>query len=367
VACAEPQTNPIPSLRQFKGTPEMYAYTYTEYGSPDVLNYVELPTPTPKANEVLIRIVATTVSAGDWRARSLTMPAGLGLVEQLVFGITRPRKPVLGTEFSGIIEDVDADVTAFKSGDAVIGFPGAKFGAHAEYITKPATVKIVLKPKNLSFAEAAAIPFGATTAYDFLINKGKLCAGERVLINGASGSVGSACVQLAKHLGAEVTAVCSAANTDLVRSIGANHVIDYNTEDFVKESPQYDMVVDTVGTAPWARTRHALVPNGRMLMIAGSTSDMILGGLKARLRGKRMIGGVASEAVEILQKVVDLTAASDFHPVIDRNFDFLQMVAAHAHVDTGHKKGNVVVTVKSEGRARLHADEGFQLVETAHV
>ena len=175
----------------------MYAYTYTEYGSPDVLNYVELPTPTPKANEVLIRVCATTVSAGDWRARSLTMPAGLGLVGRLVFGITRPRKPVLGTELSGIIEDVGADVIAFKSGDAVIGFPGAKFGAHAEYITMPADGKIVLKPENLSFEEAAAIPFGATTAYDFLINKGKLRAGERVLINGASGSVGSACVQLA--------------------------------------------------------------------------------------------------------------------------------------------------------------------------
>jgi NADPH:quinone reductase-like Zn-dependent oxidoreductase len=345
----------------------MYAYTYTEYGSPDVLKYVELPTPTSKANEVLIRVCATTVSAGDWRARSLTMPAGLGLVGRLVFGITRPRKPVLGTEFSGIIEDVGADVTAFKPGDTVIGFPGAKFGAHAEYITMPADGKIVLKPKNLSFEEAAAIPFGATTAYDFLINKGKLCAGERVLINGASGSVGSACVQLAKHLGAEVTAVCSAANADLVRSIGADHVIDYNTEDFVEEVPLYDMVVDAVGTAPWFRTRHALVPKGRMLMIAGSTSDMILGGLKARLDGKRLIGGVASEAVSILREVVDLTAAGDFHPVIDRNFDFSQMVSAHAHVDTGHKKGNVVVTVTPTGKTGLHAIEDLQFMGTADV
>jgi NADPH:quinone reductase-like Zn-dependent oxidoreductase len=345
----------------------MYAYTYTEYGSPDVLNYVELPTPTPKANEVLIRIVATTVSAGDWRARSLTMPAGLGLVGRLVFGITRPRKPVLGTDLSGVVEAIGADVTTFQPGDAVIGFPGAGFGAHAEYITMPADGKIVRKPENLTFEEAAAIPFGATTAYDFLINKGKLRAGERVLINGTSGSVGSACVQIAKHFGAEVTGICSASNADLVRDIGADRVIDYNVEDFTKEGPQYDMVVDTVDTAPWDRARHALVPNGRMLLIAGSTSDMILGWLKARLRGKRLIGGVASESVDILRKVVDLAAAGDFHPVIDRSFDFSQMIAAHTHVDTGHKKGNVVVTVNQISKSPRTADEELRLGAAVHV
>lgn len=345
----------------------MYAYTYTEYGSPDVLNYVELSTPTPKTNEVLIRIVATTVSAGDWRARSLTMPAGLGLVGRLVFGITRPRKPVLGTDLSGVVEAIGADVTTFQPGDAVIGFPGAGFGAHAEFITMPADGNVVHKPETLNFEEAAAIPFGATTAYDFLINKGKLRAGERVLINGASGSVGSACVQIAKHFGAEVTGICSATNADLVRSIGADRVIDYNTQDFTKEGPQYDMVVDTVDTAPWDRARHALVPNGRMLLIAGSTSDMILGWLKARLRGKRLIGGVASESVDILRKVVDLAADGTFHPVIDRSYDFSQMIAAHTHVDTGHKKGNVVVTIKSQSNAHSHDDEDLQMAETAHV
>jgi NADPH:quinone reductase-like Zn-dependent oxidoreductase len=231
----------------------------------------------------------------------------------------------------------------------------------------PEDGNIVLKPESLSFEEAAAIPFGGTTAYDFLINKGKLRPGERVLINGASGSVGSACVQLAKHFGAEVTGICSAANADLVREIGADHVIDYAATNFTEDGPLYDMVVDTVGTAPWFRTRHALVAKGRMLMIAGSTSDMFLGGLKARLRGKRMIGGVASEAVSILQEVVDLTVASDFRPVIDRNFDFSQMVSAHAHVDTGHKKGNVVVTVTPTGKIDLHAAKDHQFMETTHV
>lgn len=326
----------------------MYAYSYSEYGSADVLKYVELPIPTPKANEVLIRVFATTVSAGDWRARSLTMPAGMGLIGRLVFGISGPRKQILGTEFSGVIETAGADVSAFKSGDAVIGFPGASFGSHAQYIVMPATGKIVAKPEGLSFEVAAAIAFGGTTAYDFLVNKGKLRAGERVLINGASGSTGSACVQLAKYLGANVTGVCSAANSDLVRSIGADRVIDYNTEDFARNGSQYDVIVDTVGTAPWKRSQQALVTGGRMLMIAGSSSDMMLGGLKARLRGKRLIGGVASEAVAILQKVVNLTADGHLHPVIDRVFAFSQMVAAHTHVDTGHKKGNVVVRVATD-------------------
>lgn len=334
----------------------MYAYTYTQYGSPDVLNHVDLPTPSPKANEVLIRICATTVSSGDWRARSLTMPAGLGFIGRLVFGITRPRKPVLGTEFSGVIDAVGADVTMYHQGDAVIGFPGAGFGAHAEYIVMPENGKIVRKPDTLNFEEAAAIPFGATTAYDFLNNKGKLRAGERVLINGASGSVGSVCVQMAKQMGAEVTGVCSTANIDLVLALGADHVIDYTMTDFTTLGAQYDMVIDTVGSAPWARSQHALVPRGRMLLIAGSTSDMFLGALKARLKGKRLIGGVASESVEVLRKVVQMATDGHFRPVIDRCFDFSQMIAAHAHVDTGHKKGNVVVTLNSQNNDQNSAE-----------
>ncbi len=324
----------------------MLAYTYSQYGSPDVLEETEIPTPTPKANEMLIKVHATTVSAGDWRARSLMMPTGLGWMGRLVFGVFGPRKPVLGTELSGVIEAVGDDVTTYQPGDAVIGFPGANFGAHAEYITMPADGKILHKPETLSFEDAAAIPFGATTAYDFLINKGQLRPGERVLINGASGSTGSACVQLAKHFGADVTGVCSAENADLVRSIGADRVIDYQTQDFTKEGIQYDMVIDTVGTAPWARTRHAVRSGGRMVMIAGCTSDMLFGALKARLRGKRLIGGVASEGKDVLHKVVELAASGAFRPVIDRCFDFSQMAAAHRHVDTGHKKGNVVVTLQ---------------------
>lgn len=323
----------------------MLAYSYKKYGSPDVLEQVEVATPQPQPNEVLVRIFATTVSAGDWRARSLTMPKGLGFMGRLVFGITGPRKPILGTEFSGVVEAVGRDVTTFAPGDAVIGFPGAGFGAHAEFITMPADGKLVRKPEGISFADAAAIPFGGTTAYDFLINKADLQAGDTVLINGASGAVGSASVQIAKYLGAHVTAVCSGANADLVRHLGADRVIDYRAQNVTAPGDRYDMVVDTVGTLPWSQAKSAIRPGGKMVLIAGKTSDMLFGALKAALGRKKMVGGVASEHRDILQAVVDLAASGAFKPVIDRNYAFEDMKAAHAHVDTGRKRGNVVVRV----------------------
>lgn len=345
----------------------MFAYSYEKYGTPDVIEKVELSTPTPKPNEVLIRIYATTVSAGDWRARSLTMPKGLGLMGRLVFGITGPRKPILGTELSGVIEAIGAEVTSYIPGDAVIGFPGAGFGAHAEFITMPADGKLTLKPDNISFEEAAAIPFGATTAYDFLVNKAKLQSGETVLINGASGSVGSACVQIAKHLGAHVTAVCSGKNADMVRTLGADRVIDYRTQDVIEAVIDYDMVVDTVGTLPWAQAQHAIRTGGKMVLIAGKTSDMLLGSLKALLKGKKMVGGVASERPAILAAVVDLAAQGILQPVIDRSYAFDDMKAAHTHVDTGHKKGNVVVTIVPKNNDCRHTGKDVALAEAAYV
>lgn len=329
----------------------MFAFSYSHYGTPDVLKKVDLPTPTAKPDEVLVRVYATTVSAGDWRARSLTLPKGLGLLGRLVFGITGPRRPVLGTEFSGVVEAVGADVTNFHPGDAVIGFPGASFGAHAEFITMSAEGKLTLKPDNISFEQAAAIPFGGTTAYDFLVNKAALHAGQTVLINGASGSVGSASVQIAKHLGAHVVAVCSGKNARLVQSLGADRVIDYRTQAIVEDNVQYDVVVDTVGTLPWSEAQKAIRPGGKMVLIAGKTSDMLLGSLKALLRGKKIIGGVATESRDVLEAVVKLAADGSFHPVIDRHFAFDDMKAAHAHVDSGRKRGNVVISVALDPNA----------------
>ncbi|MCK0118998.1 NAD(P)-dependent alcohol dehydrogenase [Loktanella sp. F6476L] len=333
----------------------MFASSYTQYGSPDVLELIELPTPAPKSNDILVQIVATTVSAGDWRARSLTMPKGLGLVGRLVFGITGPRKQILGTEFSGVVVAKGADVTNFEIGDAVVGFPGASFGAHAEFITVPANGKVVRKPDNLSFEDAAAIPFGATTAYDFLVNKTKLQKGQTVLINGASGAVGSACVQIAKHIGAHVTAVCSGRNVALVKEIGADKVINYREQSVISPTDTYDVVVDTVGTLSWAQAQHCIKVGGKMVLIAGKTSDMIFGGIKAKLAGKTMIGGVASEAPDILAAVVQLAAQANYRPVIDRVFAFDDMQAAHAHVDTGRKRGNVLITVAQPSNIEIVA------------
>jgi NADPH:quinone reductase-like Zn-dependent oxidoreductase len=209
----------------------------------------------------------------------------------------------------------------------------------------PQDGKLVLKPDNLSFEEAAALSFGGTTAYNFLIDKAQMKAGETVLINGASGATGTALVQLAKHFGAEVTGVCSGANVDLVRKLGADHVLDYAKADFATGARKYDMVVDTVGTAPWSRARHALERNGRLVVVSGSLSDMIFGPLRARIRGKRMIGGVASESASLLRKLTALAAEGHYQPVIDRSYGFDQMIEAHRHVDTGRKKGNVVVVL----------------------
>ncbi|QXT38382.1 NAD(P)-dependent alcohol dehydrogenase [Gymnodinialimonas ceratoperidinii] len=323
----------------------MRAFTYKQYGSPDVLTEVSLPKPTPKEHEVLIRVHATTVSSGDWRARSMQMPRGMGLAGRLFFGITGPRKKVLGTEFAGVVEAVGAKVTRYAPGDAVIGFPGADFGAHAEYIVLPEDGKLVMKPESLSFEAATALPFGGTAAYDFLVNKAGIKADEEVLINGASGAVGSASVQIAKHLGARVTAVTSGRNAAMVRALGADAVIDYTTRDFTREGARYDVVVDTVGTAPFHRARHALRPTGRMVMVTGKASDMIFGALKALFYRRKFVSGVASEDRAILQAVVDLAETGDLQPVIDRCFDFADMRAAHRHVDSGRKKGAVVVNV----------------------
>ena len=226
----------------------MQAMVYESYGSPDVLRSKEVIKPTPKDNEVLIKIHATTVTSADCRLRSLNLPRGFGLISRLVFGITKPRQPILGTELAGDIEAIGRSVSKFKVGDAVFAITGFAMAAHAEYKCMSEDGAIALKPACLTYDEAAAMSFGGTTALSFL-RRGKLQRGEKVNINGASGSVGTAAVQLAKHLGAEVTGVCSAANMDLVKGLGATHVIDYTREDFMRNGETYDLIVDTAGTA----------------------------------------------------------------------------------------------------------------------
>jgi len=226
----------------------MQAVVYHRYRPPGVVTLSDVPKPVPAPNEVLIRIHATTVSTGDWRARSLQMPPGFGLLGRLVFGLLGPRQPILGTELSGIIEAVGSSVTKFKAGDEVFAFPGEAYGCHAEYRTMGEDGPIALKPASLSHPEAASLSFGGITALGFLRDKGGIKSGDKVLVVGASGAVGSAAVQLARHFGATVTGVCSAGNSELVRSLGAVRVIDYRTVDFATSGETWDIILDTTGT-----------------------------------------------------------------------------------------------------------------------
>ena len=324
----------------------MQAAVYHRYGPPDVVALAEMPKPVPKTNEVLIRIHATTVTTGDWRARSLDLPGGFGFLGRPVFGFFGPRQPILGTELAGEIEAVGAAVTRFKVGDAVFAFPGASYGAHAEYRTMKEAGLIVLKPANLSFEQAASLSFGGTTALGFLRDKGRIKSGDRVLVVGASGGVGSAAVQLAHYFGAEVTGVCSTANLDLVRSIGADHVIDYTKEDFATSGQSYDIILDTTGTVPFARAENALKPGGRLLIVLGSFAQALGLERPAKASGKKVVAGVAVVTLEQLQTLAQLSETGVFKPVIDRLYPLANAAEAHAYVDTGRKRGSVVLTVQ---------------------
>jgi NADPH:quinone reductase-like Zn-dependent oxidoreductase len=326
------------------------AYTYDRFGPPEVLTLKEVPKPVPGDHEVLVRIRATTVTAGDWRVRSLELPKGFKLISRLMLGFSRPRQPILGSELSGEIEATGGAVTRFRVGDEVFGFTGTRLGCHAEYRCLPEEGNgrkdeaVALKPACLGFEEAAALSFGGTTALSFL-RKAKLQRGESVLVVGASGAVGSAAVQLARHLGARVTGVCSGANLEWVRALGAEQVIDYTNADFTRSGERYDVIVDTTGTAPFSRCKGSLAEGGRLLVVLGSLAEMLQTPWVSLTTTKRVIGGVAKWSVEDLRLLATLAEAGQFRPVIDRRYRFEDMVEAHRHVDAGHKRGNIVVTV----------------------
>lgn len=322
----------------------MRAVVYTRYGSPDVLDFRELPIPTPKQNELLVRSKATTVTSADWRLRSLSTPRGFGALARLAFGITGPRQPILGSELAGDVVAVGAQVSHFKPGDQVFAFTGSRLGCHAEFVCIPADGAVALKPPNLSYEQAAALSFGGATMLDYF-RRAELKNGEHVLVNGASGAVGTAAVQLARHFGARVTGVCSAGNAELVMSLGAERVLDYATADFTRTGAAYDVIVDAAGTAPFRRCAPVLAPGGRLLLVLASLSG-ILGAPWHSARGdKRVIAGPAAERAEYVHSLRKLALAGHFLPVIGRTYPFDQIRAAHAYVDAGHKIGNVVVRV----------------------
>jgi len=327
----------------------MKAAVYERYGPPDVVEVKEVAKPTIKDDEVLIKIRATTVSSGDWRVRSLNMPFGFGLLARPVLGFFGPRQPILGSELAGDIEAVGKKITKFKIGDAVVAFPGASLGCHAEYRAMPEDGAVALKPTNLSYEQAAALSFGGTTALDFLRTKGRIQPAEKVLVLGASGTVGGAAVQLAKHFGAQVTGVCSTANLGLVTSLGADKVIDYTKEDFTKNGETYDIILVAAGTASFSRCKDSLNDNGRLLMVLAGLPEIAQIPWAALTGGKRVFAGPAAESVQDFLAIKELAEAGAFKPVIDRSYPLEQIVEAHAYVDTGHKKGSVVITVERHG------------------
>ncbi|MFQ6388438.1 NAD(P)-dependent alcohol dehydrogenase [Priestia aryabhattai] len=303
----------------------MKAMVCTKYGKPDVLQLQEVEKPIPKENEILIKIHATTVTSGDCRVRSFNSPLLLWLPMRIVLGLRKPRKSILGVELAGEVEEVGRNVTRFKKGDQLFAMTGMKFGGYAEYICLPEKGTIAVKPENVTHEEAASISFGGTTALHFF-RKGNIQAGQKVIIYGASGAVGTAAVQLASYYGAEVTGVCSAKNSELVKSLGADRVIDYQHENFIEKEDRYDLIFDAVGKITKNQCKEALALNGRFVSVEGQ--------------------GIAKVQTKDLLLLKKLMEEGQIKSVIDRCYSLEQIPEAHEYVETGRKIGNVAVVLK---------------------
>jgi NADPH:quinone reductase-like Zn-dependent oxidoreductase len=323
----------------------MKAAVCERYGPPDVVQIREVSTPVPADDEVLVKGFATTVNSGDTRVRALRVPRGLRLPMRLKLGLTKPKQPILGFEIAGSVQAVGTAVTRFQPDDRVVASRGFDFGCHAEHVTVAEQGAIARIPENLSYQDAVALCFGGTTALSFF-RLGKLGPGETVLINGASGAVGTMAVQLAQHLGAEVTGVCSGANAELVRGLGAGHVIDYTTEDFTHNGQRYDVIMDNHGNAPYARVKGSLKPGGRFLMVVGDLWQML-----AASRQNAVISGSerdSSMTADGYRTLMSLAEQGVLKPVIDSVLSFAQIVEAHRRVDGGHKVGSVVLRFEQD-------------------
>ena len=324
----------------------MKAVVYQKYGSPDVLELQEIEKPTPKDDEVLIKIHAATVIAGDCELRSFKVPLWYWLPLRIYIGLMRPtRINILGQELAGEIESVGKDVGLFSKGDQIFAATDIGMGAYAEYKCMREEKVLAIKPANMSYEEAAAVPTGGLNALHFL-RKGNIQSAEKVLINGASGNIGSFAVQLAKSFGAEVTGVDSTGKLDMLRSIGADHVIDYTQEDFTKNGETYDVIFDAVGKSSFSRSLRSLKQNGRYILANPRPSQMVRGLWTSMISSKKVIFEFASYKSEDLIFLKELIEAGKIKSVIDRRYPLEQVAEAHRYVDQGHKKGNVIITVE---------------------
>ncbi len=322
----------------------MKAAVYEKYGPPEVLQIKEINKPAPKDNEILIKIYAATVTAGDCETRRFKIPLMFWLPIRLYMGLLKPRVKILGQEFAGEIEITGKNVTLFKKGDKVFGATGMKLGAYAEFTCLPESYAIAIKQDSLNYEEAVTIPVGGLNAL-FFLKKANIKNGQHVLINGACGSIGSFAVQYAKLLGAEVTAVDSTDKLDTLYSIGANHVIDYTKEDFTKNGKKYEVIFDVAGKSSFARSVKSLKKEGYYLLANPRLWKIVLGLFVLLTGRKKIITGVASERIEDLIYLNKLIEEGKIKPVIDRTYSLEQIIEAHKYVEQGHKKGNVVITI----------------------
>lgn len=317
----------------------MKAVIWMAYGTPDVLEVHDLEEPTPKNHEVLVKIASSAVTTGDCRMRRFDVPSGFWLPARLAFGLFKPRKKITGMDFSGEVVAVGKGVSLFKKGDRVFGTTGVALGANSEYTCIAENKALIKIPDSISHIDAVSLIFGGITALYFL--QGKIKQDSKVLINGASGSVGSSAVQVSKNYGAKVTGICSGSNRELVLSIGADKVIDYTNNDFSDNGVVYDVILDTVGNLSYAGCKRSLSKSGKLILINAG-----LGTIISSLVKKNLICGVALESKELLQEILRLYETKRLKPVIDKVYSLEKIVEAHRYVDKGHKKGNVVLTIE---------------------
>lgn len=335
----------------------MKAIVYTKYGPPDVLHLTDIEKPLPKDDEILIKVYATSVNFGDMMARNFkaisprqfNMLFPIWLMAKISFGLNQPKITVLGNEFAGKVEVVGKNVKKFRLDDQVFGYTGERMGTYAEYICMPENGMLAMKPAKMDYEEAAVVPYGALMAFS-LLRKVNIQPGQKILINGASGGIGSAAVQIAKSYGAEVSGVCSTQKVEFVRALGADTVIDYKKEDFTQNGETYDLIFDILGRSSYLHCKNSLKPNGIHLFASFKLKQLLQMLWTSRSRGQKVICALGPGSVDDLNSIKALIEAGKFKAVIDRCFPLEQIVDAHSYVEHGQKMGNVVITVEHKGK-----------------